>query len=54
MNLNDRNFTNVYSYVHVMNETEGFRMYWSLKYGIIRFEGEIGETTYNWDLENPE
>jgi hypothetical protein len=54
MNLNDRNFTNVYSYVHGMNETEGFRMYWSLKYGIIRFEGEIGETTYNWDLEIPE
>jgi hypothetical protein len=53
LNLNGLSFTNVYSYTHGMNETEGFRMYWSLKYGIIRFEGEIGETTYTWDLEIP-
>ena len=53
MNLNGRSYTNVYSYIHGLNETEGFRMYWSLKYGIIRFEGEIGETTYTWDLEIP-
>lgn len=54
MNLNGHKFTNVYSYNHEASETEGFRMYWSLKYGIIRFEGEIGETTYNWDLEIPD
>ena len=53
MNLNGRSYTNVYSYTHGIDETEGFRMYWSLKYGIIRFEGEIGENTYTWDLEIP-
>ena len=54
MDLNGLSYTNVYSCTHGLNETEGFRMYWSLKYGIIRFEGEIGETTYSWDLEIPE
>lgn len=51
MNLNGRSYHNVYSYIHGINETEGFRLYWSLKYGIIRFEGVIGETNYTWDLE---
>jgi len=54
MNLNGHMFTKVYSYNHEVSETEGLRMYWSLKYGIIRFEGEIGETSYTWDLEIPE
>ena len=53
VDLNGVTYTNVYSYIHIENETAGFRMYWSLKYGIIRFEGEIGETTYTWDLEIP-
>jgi hypothetical protein len=49
-----RNFQKVYSWNHSHSEHEGFRMHWSLKYGIIRFEGEIGESYYSWDLVIPE
>jgi hypothetical protein len=50
--LSNRRFTNVYSWSQIKSNSdfEGFRMHWSLKYGIIRFEGEIGETLYSWDL----
>jgi len=54
MYLNDRIFYNVYFCNYNRSSTGGFRMYWSLKYGIIRFEGEIGETRFTWDLETPE
>ena len=54
MYLNGSIFYNVYFCNYNRSPSEGFRMYWSLKYGIIRFEGEIGETQYVWDLEMPE
>ena len=54
MYLNDRIYYNVYFCNYNRSSTEGFRMYWSLKYGIIRFEGESGETLYAWDLETTE
>lgn len=50
LNLNGRIYKNVYSWSHYKSISEGFSMYWSLKYGIIRFEEEAGEHTYSWDL----
>jgi len=54
LTLNNQVFRKVYATNHYHSDTEGFRMYWSLKFGIIRFEGEIGETFYSWDLVVPE
>jgi len=53
MYLNNRVYYNVYFCNYNRSSMEGFRMYWSLKYGIIRFEGGIGEARYSWDLEIP-
>ena len=50
--LNGHSYSNVYAWSSVFyQEMEEFNMHWSLKYGIIRFEGEIGDTTYCWDLD---
>jgi len=54
MYLNGRVFYNVYFCNYNRSSSEGFRMYWSLKYGIIHFEGGTGETRYTWDLETPD
>lgn len=51
--INGKLYQKVYSWNHVNSENNGFRMHWSLKYGIIRFEGEIGETLFSWDLVIP-
>lgn len=53
LTLNGKSFQKVYSWNHYHSDKEGFRMHWSLKYGIIRFEGEIGEIFYSWDLVVP-
>jgi hypothetical protein len=53
MELNGSIYTNVYSWSRINASSEGFSIYWSLRYGILRFEGEIGETLYFWDLEIP-
>jgi hypothetical protein len=50
--LNGQSYSNVYSRSIVDFQLMGeFTMHWSLKYGIIQFEGEIGDTTYSWDLD---
>jgi hypothetical protein len=51
--LNGTIYHKVYSWNHVNSENNGFRMHWSLKYGIIRFEGKIVEDAYSWDLVIP-
>ncbi len=53
MYIDSRVFYNVYFCNYNRTPSEGFRMYWTLKYGIIRFEGEIEDTLYSWDLEIP-